>query len=126
MRNGLLPYAYYRNYGAMPLPDENVRCYRDVSHVRLRLRCYDARMNDPDALPHNLCDLCRDASRGNRDAVAERGGKSSSSGGDDRRSSDASTSHAPNSCARTTKSASNPSTKDCSMRTKHRSKTSRR
>lgn len=110
----------------MPRLDENVRCYRDVSHVRLRLRCYDARMNDPDALPHNLCDLCRDASRGNRDAVDVRDGRSNRGGDDGRHSSDANTSHAPNSDVQTTNSGNIPNTRVNAMRPMPNSRTNRR
>ena len=109
------------------LLDENEHRYSNYgSRGHWSCRCYDARTNDPDVLPHILCDLHRDASRDSRDAVDVRGGKSSSSGDDDKRSNDANTSHVPNNCERTTNPASIPNTKGCAMRTKRRSRTSRR
>ena len=53
-------------------------------------------------------------------------GKSSSDGDDARRSSDASTSHVPSSCVRTTNPGNTPSTKDYAKRTMRRTRTNRR
>ncbi len=89
-------------------------------------RCYDARTNDPDALLHIRDAIRGDACRGSHDADDVRDGKSNSGGGDDgKRSNDASTSHVPSSCVRTTNSGNNPNTKDCAMRTMRRTRTNR-
>lgn len=83
-------------------------------------------MNDQDALLRSLYAIHRGASRDNRVLHRVRNGKSSSSGDDDRRSSDANSSHVPNSCERTTNSGNIPSTRANAKRTMRRTRTNHR
>ena len=83
-------------------------------------------MNAPDALRRSHDGLRDDACHDSRGGYDVPDGTSSDGDDDGKRSSDASTSHVPSSCARTTNSGNNPSTKDYAMRTMRRSRTSRR
>ena len=82
-------------------------------------------MNAPDEKLHNLYVLYHDADRGNRGERGVPDGMSTSDGDDAKRSSDASTSHVPNSGERTTNPGNIPNTKDYAMRTNLSSRTSR-
>ena len=88
-----------------------------VYHERFSFRYYAERKSDVDGLLRNLCGLHRYVTHATHGVHGVPDGKSTNGGGDGMHSSDASTSHVPNSYARTTNLDNIPNTMVKSTRT---------